>query len=97
MRVDTVGLRDTEPAMRHLSASLGGLLSTLTGVLDGAGRCWGGDQFGATFAESYLPGVQLVRDALPALREDVSEVADAIAVVADNVDAAEGRAQARLS
>lgn len=97
MRVDAAGLRGTAPALRQLSAALGGVFSTLTGVLDGAGRCWGGDEFGATFAEGYLPGVQLVRDAFPGLREDVAGVADAVVVVAEKVDAAEGRAQSRLS
>ena len=97
MRVNANGLRETEPALRYLSSAVGGVLMTLAGVLDGAGPCWGADQFGATFAESYLPGAQLVRDALPALRDDVAEVGKAVVAVADNVDAAEGRAQARLS
>ena len=97
IRVDPAGLRDAAPALRYLSSSAGAVLATLSGVLDEAGCCWGADQFGTTFADSYLPGVQLVRDALPKLRDDVAEVADAVVVVADNVDAAEGRAQSRLS
>jgi hypothetical protein len=97
MRVDTDGLRAAEPALRNLSSSVGVVLTRLAGVLDAAGCCWGSDEIGATFAESYVPGARLVRDALPSLRDDVAGVGAAIVAVADNVDAAEGRAQARLS
>jgi hypothetical protein len=97
MRVDTAGLRGAEPAVRYLSSSAASVLARLTGVLDAAGACWGSDQTGTAFAESYLPGAQLVRDALPSLRDDMSGVAEALVLAADNVDAAEGRAQARLS
>src|SRR5258705_11464688 len=96
MRVDTAGLRGAEPAVRYLSWSAASMLARLTGVLDAAGDCWGSDQTGTAFAESYLPGAQLVRDALPSLRDDMSGVAEALVLAADNVDAAEGRAQARL-
>jgi hypothetical protein len=97
MWVDPAGLRDAEPGFRYLSSSFSDTLTRLAGVLDAAGCCWGSDQVGARFAENYLPGVQLVRDALPALRDDVAGVGTAVVTVADNVDAAEGRAQTRLS
>ena len=69
MRVDTAGLRAAEPALRYLSTSVGTMLTRLAGVLDAAGCCWGNDQIGASFAESYVPGARLVRDALPSLRD----------------------------
>jgi hypothetical protein len=97
MRVDTDGLRAAEPALRHLSTSVGTVLTRLAGVLDAAGCCWGNDQIGASFAESYVPGARLVRDALPSLRDDVAQVGRAIVAVADNVDVAENRAQTRLN
>src|SRR3990172_8846818 len=96
IRVDSMGLRGAEPAFRYLSCSFGVVATRLADVLDGAGCCWGSDEIGASFAESYVPGARLVRDALPALRDDVAEAGAAILMVADNVDAAEGRAQTRL-
>lgn len=97
MRVDSAGLRAAEPSMRELSSSVGATLARLAGVLDAAGRCWGGDDIGTTFARSYLPGAQLVRDALSHLSDDVAGMGEAIVAAADNIDAAEGRAQARFN
>src|SRR3979409_2527191 len=97
MRVDTDGLRAADPAFRDLSPSGGTVLTRLAGVLDAAGSCWGNDQTGASFAQSYVPGARLVCDALPSLRDDVAQVGRAIVAVADNVDAAENRAQTRLN
>jgi hypothetical protein len=96
IRVDTLALRGAEPAFRYLSSSVGVVLTRLADVLDVAGCCWGRDEIGASFAESYVPGARLVRDALPSLRDDVAEAGAAILMVADNVDAAESRAQTRL-
>jgi uncharacterized protein YukE len=97
MRVDPDRLRDAEPNFRYLSSSLAAAFADLAGVLDSAGPCWGTDRIGAGFAESYLPIAQLVRETLPKLRDDVADVGDAIRAVADNADAVELRAQARLT
>lgn len=97
MRVDPDGLRDTGPHFRYLSSSLASAFAHLSAVLDAAGPCWGTDRIGEGFAESYLPIAQLVRETLPKLRDDVAGVGDAVIAVADNADAAEVRAQARLT
>jgi hypothetical protein len=97
MWLDAAGLRVAGPAFGYVSASLATTLAGLSEVLDAAGNCWGSDQTGASFAESYLPNAQLVRSALPMLRDDVAGVGAAVVAVADNADAAENRAQTRLS
>jgi hypothetical protein len=97
MLVDVDGLRGAEPRFRYLSSAVDGALGQLLATLDAQGPCWGGDQLGARFAETYLPASELIRRALPDLRDDVRDVGVAVVSVADNVDAAEGRAQARLS
>jgi hypothetical protein len=97
MRVHPAGLRDVVPTFRYLSSSLTTALTSLSSVLNTAGDCWGDDQIGLGFAESYLPVAQLVRETLPLLRDDVSAVGNAVHTVADSADAAEVRAQARLS
>lgn len=96
MRVDTTALRAAEPALETLSATAGIVLSRLTAVLDGEGPCWGGDSTGTTFAGGYVPAAQQIREALALLGDVFRDVRIAVLEVADNVDAAEGRARQRL-
>jgi uncharacterized protein YukE len=96
MRVDTDALRTAAPALGALSATVGAVLSRVAAALDREGACWGGDATGTTFAQDYVPASQQILQALSVLDEGLRDVGTAIGEVADNVGAAEGRAQVRL-
>jgi len=96
MRVDTDALRTAEPALGALTATVAMVRSRVATALDREGACWGGDAMGATFAQDYVPASEQILQGLSALGEGLREVGTALGDVADNVDAAEGRARLRL-
>jgi hypothetical protein len=96
MRVDTVGLRDCEPAFGQLSLLVDEALRRLADRLDAEGECWGGDETGIAFRGAYWPAATTVREAIPGLRDGVASVGASLVVAADNVDAAEARAAYRF-
>lgn len=96
MSVNSGCLRDAEPGLRLLAGAMGDVMARLITALDAEGTCWGADQVGTVFAESYLPATRLVREALALLHDDVQQVGDVVIAVADAADAADGRARARF-
>jgi len=96
-RVNAVGLRNAGPGFVSLSSSVAEALRRLASRLDAEGSCWGTDEMGVTFAQSYAPAAKQVKDAFPVLRDGITEVRAAVLVVADDVDAADKRALSRLS
>jgi len=97
LRVNAVGLRNAGPGFVSLSSSVAEALRRLAVTLDAEGACWGTDEMGVTFDQSYSPAAQQVRDAFPVLHDGINEVRAAVLVVADDVDAADERALSRLS
>lgn len=96
MRVDQLALRDAAAGFGTLAASFDGALSMLCSGLDAEAGCWGGDEIGVAFAESYLPAAEEIRAAWAGLARTAVEIGDAIITAASNVDQAEGWAQARF-
>jgi hypothetical protein len=96
LRADTVALRAAAPAFDDLADQVGAILDGLDAALTAEGACWGTDEIGTTFAGSYLPAVEQVRAAFGAVRRACAETATGITIVADNADAADGRASRRL-
>jgi len=96
MRVDITALREAVPAFGVVASTLDLTLRRLANALDAEGVCWGADEMGRTFGDSYRPAVATVRDAIAALSASIDEIGRTVGTVADNVDAAEARAQARL-
>lgn len=52
-----------------LGDTLESALSTLQGALGAEGSCWGGDEPGQTFAETYSPNATAATDALGQLAQ----------------------------
>ncbi|GAB3444881.1 WXG100 family type VII secretion target [Actinophytocola sediminis] len=52
--------------------------TTLGSALDAQGQCWGGDESGQTFAESYVPNAQQVREAFGTLAEALQAIKTAL-------------------
>jgi uncharacterized protein YukE len=96
MRVQTDALRAAEPALADVSTTVDMVLSRVAAALDREGACWGADAMGTTFAQDYVPASQQILQALSVLGEGLRDVGTAVGEVADNVDAAEGRARLRL-
>lgn len=96
MRVDIVALREAVPAFGVVASTLDLTLRRLASALDAEGVCWGADELGRTFGDSYRPTAATVRDAMAALSALIDEIGGAVGTVADSVDAAEARAQVRL-
>jgi uncharacterized protein YukE len=96
MRVDVETLRNAQPGFTVLQTILRSAVRTLDSDLDRAGDCWGGDDTGAEFAKAYVPAVTSVRAALADLAAAIGSVGDAIGLVAQNVDASDGRAVSRI-
>jgi hypothetical protein len=97
MRVDVAALRRAEPTFDALASGEDAVARRLASALDAQGACWGVDEMGLTFANGYLPAAEQVRDAFGELGAGLSGAGGAVGWVSDNVDAAEGRAQGRLS
>jgi uncharacterized protein YukE len=96
MRADIAALRDAVPAFGVVASTLDLTLRRLVSALDAEGACWGTDEMGATFGDSYRPTAAAVREAMATLSASIDEIGRAVGTVADSVDAAEARAQARL-
>lgn len=94
--VHASGLRDAKPAFDALSASVEATLRRLAAALAAEGACWGADTMGATFAASYTPAADQVRQAFPMLRDGIGDVATALRLVAENATGSDARASARL-
>ena len=96
MRVDIAALRDCGPVFSDLSRLLDETRRRLGDRLDAEGVCWGGDETGMAFQESYGPAAATVREALSGLWLGVTSVGESLVEVADNVEAAEGRTAFRF-
>lgn len=55
------------------------------GVINGKGECWGGDEIGQKFAETYKPGADEGLTGPNLLNQAVNGVGDGIGAVAANV------------
>jgi len=82
-QVDPVRLRSAAPQFDAVADQLERAGTTLQAALAAEGPCWGGDEAGQTFAQSYLPGAQettsalgTVVEALRAIRVSLDEAAN---------------------
>jgi uncharacterized protein YukE len=96
MRVDIAALRGCEPVFSILSQVLDETRRRLGDRLDAEGACWGGDEAGMAFQESYGPAAATVREALSGLWLGVTSVGESLVEAADNAEAAEHRTAVRL-
>jgi uncharacterized protein YukE len=64
--VDPTRLRAAAPRFDAVADQLDDARSALHGGCTAEGPCWGGDQAGQAFAQSYLPPAEVVRTALGA-------------------------------
>ena len=67
--VDPVRLRGASPQFDAVADQLADAGTTLQAALGAEGSCWGGDQAGQTFEQSYLPGAEATTKALNTLVE----------------------------
>ena len=78
--VDPIRLRSAAPQFDAVADRLRTATSTLTAALSAEGECWGGDEAGQTFAQSYLPQSEATTTAL-------GNVVDALRAIRTSLDA----------
>jgi uncharacterized protein YukE len=96
-RVDGPGLRAAQTHVAELAGEIDAMLARLVGALDAEGACWGSDETGRTFADTYVPAVASLRTASTDLRDGVAAIAGSLLTVADAADSVDDRARTRLS
>jgi hypothetical protein len=97
LRVDAAALRANEPAIAALADGLTNAVTGLGTALDREGPCWGVDEPGRAFGDSYGPAARQVREALGHAVERLSQLRDAVGTLADVAEAADDQARQRLA
>lgn len=80
-QVDPTRLRTAAPRFDAVADQLERAGTALQGELEAEGPCWGGDEAGQAFAQSYLPGAEATTRAL-------STVGEALRAITISLDAA---------
>jgi uncharacterized protein YukE len=97
LRVDAAALRANQPALAALADGLTSAVMRLGTALDGEGPCWGFDEPGRAFGDTYAPAARQVREALGHAGERLGELRDAVGALADVAEAADDQARQRLA
>lgn len=82
--VDPTRLRGAAPQFDAVADQLRNAGSALSAALSAEGDCWGGDEAGRQFAQSYLPQEQGVTTELGTLAEALHAVRTSLDASADN-------------
>jgi hypothetical protein len=97
LRLDATALRAIQPAVAALADGLSGAVTRLATALDGEGACWGFDEPGRAFGDSYAPATWQIREALGHATARMTELRDAVGMLADVAEAADDQARQRLA
>lgn len=76
MRHDLEGIRRAGTKIDHAGADLGALRDVLVSALDASGECWGSDEAGQNFAQSYVPSADGCRSALTNLVDALQKIGE---------------------
>lgn len=76
MRHDLEGIRRAGTKIGHAGADLGAVQDALASALDSSGECWGSDEAGQNFAQSYVPSADGCRSALTSLVDALQQVGE---------------------
>lgn len=84
IKVDEEALQAARPAIARVADHVADAVNAALGVINGEGECWGGDEIGQKFAETYKPGAEEGLTGLNLLNQAVNGVGDGIGAVATN-------------
>ncbi|MGH4027063.1 MAG: WXG100 family type VII secretion target [Pseudonocardiaceae bacterium] len=87
--VDPTRLRGAAPQFDVVADQLRNVTSTLTAALSAEGECWGGDEAGQTFAQSYLPQSEAATTALGGVVEVLRAIRTSLDASADTWEGAD--------
>jgi hypothetical protein len=96
LRVDAAALRAQQPAIATLAELLDGTVTRLGTALDREGPCWGFDEPGRAFGDTYGPAARQVRTALGHAVERLHELRTAVGLLAGAAEVADEQARQRL-
>jgi uncharacterized protein YukE len=96
IRVDQTALREAQPRVGAIASEILATRSRVDRALNAEGACWGADETGQRFAQSYLPAWSTLRQAFTDLHDGVESIAQSLSTVADNADAVDDRTGARF-
>lgn len=82
IKVDEEALRAARPAIAQVADQVAGAVSAALAVINAEGECWGGDEIGQKFAETYKPGADEGLTGLDLLNQAVTGVGDGVGAVA---------------
>ena len=95
--VDPAALRAAGPVLDEAGGSIAGVLARLGVALDAEGECWGRDEAGGAFAETYRPAERELRAALRLAGDRLREIGAATVLLSDAADGANEQARQRYS
>lgn len=82
IRVDEEALQAARPAIAQVADQVAGAVNAALAVINAEGECWGGDEIGQKFAETYKPGADEGLTGLDLLNQAVNGVGDGVGAVA---------------
>ncbi len=86
MRMQPPEIRSGANKIGHAGDDLAGVLRTLNSALQAEGPCWGADEAGRTFAETYVPACEDVTGALDELAAGLGDIKTNLNRTADDVE-----------
>ncbi|MEU1982665.1 hypothetical protein [Nocardia sp. NPDC019395] len=82
IKVDEEALQAARPAIAEVADQVADAVNAALEVINAEGECWGGDEIGQKFAETYKPGAEEGLTGLNLLNQAVNGVGDGLGAVA---------------